>query len=50
MARRMEACPSRRPGRVSGLVAKRYRLLFFAAFFVEAFFVLFLAVFLAAAM
>lgn len=35
-------------GRASGLVKQSYRLLFFAAFFVEAFFVLFLAVFLAA--
>lgn len=35
---------------MSGLVAKSYFLLFLAAFFVEAFFVDFLAVFLAAAM
>ena len=40
----------RQPGRASGLVAKSYFLLFLAAFFVEAFFVDFLAVFLAAAM
>jgi hypothetical protein len=41
---------SRPPGRQNGLVAKSYFLLFLAAFFVEAFFVDFLAVFLAAAM
>ena len=43
-----ESAPSQ-PGRASGLVEKSYFLLFLAAFFVEAFFVDFLAVFLAAA-